>query len=106
MMPMMPNTSVSPLATRKRSKPYCSEFSVWIRKDAKSMCVLERAAKWDPLRNYEKREKFEGDQSQICPTPLLAKLRHSAMPQKLHFAATRRIRQRLKSHTEYFIFIP
>src|SRR5574338_1696369 len=34
---MMPNTSVRPLATRNSSRPYCSAFSVWIRKVAKSI---------------------------------------------------------------------
>src|SRR5690606_9764015 len=31
MMPMMPNISVSPLATRNSSRPYCTAFRHWIR---------------------------------------------------------------------------
>src|SRR5438067_863490 len=37
MMPMMPNTSVSPLATRNSSSPYCTPFSSWMRKVWRSM---------------------------------------------------------------------
>ena len=38
-MPMMPNTSVRPLATRNSSSPYCTPFSSWIRKVPKSIKV-------------------------------------------------------------------
>src|SRR5207302_3216399 len=56
MMPMMPNTRVSPLAARKISRPYCRPLSTWMR--TSSMRAARRVSpKWkrgprSPLR-YE-----------------------------------------------------
>src|SRR3990170_8790226 len=39
---MMPNTKVSPDATRNSSSPYCTPFSSWMRKVPKSIRILTK----------------------------------------------------------------
>src|SRR5207244_4021954 len=45
MTPMIPKISVSPLATRNSSKPYCTAFKHWTRKVARSTETQRKRAR-------------------------------------------------------------
>src|SRR6188472_2881035 len=89
MTPRMPKISVSPLATRNSSSPYCTAFRHWTRKTAKSMDHPRKVSLASLARYFAR--------ARLPPPSRKRPFDGGAVNGRrdLHLAAGRRLRERL-----------